>query len=517
MKKITIIFFILILIIITSIYTIFNIYIRLENKKEKKEDINSKEKITSTDLRIGITNFDNINPILSENINVQNISRLIFEPLINLSYDYRLEECLATEWNKIDKNQYLIKLRENVKWQDDKKFNSDDVIFTINMLKELKEKSIYYYNVKDIESIKKIDEYTIVITTKKEISYFEYNLIFPIMSSKYFSEKNFMQANENLNPIGTGMYYIEDNNPNNIVLKKNNEWWNNKELKIENITINLYNNINEEISDIGSNKIDLITSSTIDIDKYIDDTRNNIKKYVGRNYNYLVFNCNNYILEDKNIRQAINYGINKEEIIKNVFQDKYIKSEFPLDFGCYLYNKNSERTSYDKSKADKILKENKIRNINLKLLVNKDKDNEVKVANLIKEQLEDIGIEININERSEKQYKDDLKKSNFDIAILENIYSFSPNLSLYFGEDNISNYKNESIIDLLRNMERNIEEKSRKDIETIREYYNKDVPFISLYYNTNTLIYTKNLKGEYTPNAYNIFYNIENWYREYNK
>ena len=72
MKKITIIFFILILIIITSIYTIFNIYIRLENKKEKKEDINSKEKITSTDLRIGITNFDNINPILSENINVQN-------------------------------------------------------------------------------------------------------------------------------------------------------------------------------------------------------------------------------------------------------------------------------------------------------------------------------------------------------------------------------------------------------------------------------------------------------------
>ena len=66
-------------------------------------------------------------------------------------------------------------------------------------------------------------------------------------------------------------------------------------------------------------------------------------------------------------------------------------------------------------------------------------------------------------------------------------------------------------------MERNIEEKSRKDIETNREYYNKDVAFISLYYNTNTLIYTKNLKGEYTPNAYNIFYNIENWYREYNK
>ena len=49
------------------------------------------------------------------------------------------------------------------------------------------------------------------------------------------------------------------------------------------------------------------------------------------------------------------------------------------------------------------------------------------------------------------------------------------------------------------------------------EIYNDEVPYISLYYNTNAFIYTNNLKGNINPNSYNIFYGIEDWYREYEK
>ena len=181
----------IIIIIILVIYTIYNISISKERKKDNQEFIETKEKIIANDMRIGIINFDNINPILSNNVNIQNVSRLIFEPLINLSSDYRLEPCLATEWTKSDKNIYLIKLRENIEWQDGKKFDSSDVLFTVNMIKSLKNNSIYYSNVKNIKTITKIDEYTIKIITDKEVSYFEYNLIFPIMSSKYFNEKSY--------------------------------------------------------------------------------------------------------------------------------------------------------------------------------------------------------------------------------------------------------------------------------------------------------------------------------------
>ena len=42
--------------------------------------------------------------------------------------------------------------------------------------------------------------------------------------------------------------------------------------------------------------------------------------------------------------------------------------------------------------------------------------------------------------------------------------------------------------------------------------YLEEVPYISLYYNRNLVAYNKNLVAEITPNWYNIFYNIENWY-----
>ena len=515
MKRISIIILSLISLTITTTYVIYNIYIRRDITKVSNENINKKEKMISRDLRIGITNFDTINPILSDNINVQNISRLIYEPLLNLSYDYKLEECLATEWTKVNDKTYLIKLRKNVKWQDGKNFDSDDVVFTIDLLKKLKEKSVYYYNVENIKEIKKIDKHTIKIITIDEIPYFEYNLIFPIVSSKYFNEENF-NINRNVMLPGTGMYYIEDKNKKNIELKINANWWKEKELKVNNISINLYKNIIEEIRDIELNKLDLVTTSATDINEIIDKSKCNIKKYIGRNYDYIAVNCKKNMLKNRGVRKAIIYGINKNEIIEKVYNNNYVKSEFPLDFGCYLY-KNIEENNYNKEKAKRISKENKLKNVNFNLLINKNSDDKIKLAYLIKEQLKEFEVKITVVEKNEKEYEKDLENRNFDLAIISNTYGFSPSLNSYFNKSNLYNYENVKIRKILNDIENISEENARKEIENIKELYYRDVPFISLFYNTNALVYSKNLKGEITPNSYNVFYNIENWYMEYEK
>lgn len=523
----------IIIIIILVIYTIDNIYINKERKKDNQEIIKTNEKIIANDMRIGIINFDNINPILSNNVNIQNVSRLIFEPLINLSSDYRLESCLATEWSKSDKNTYLIKLRENIKWQDGKKFDSSDVVFTVNMIKNLKDKSIYYSNVKNIKDINKIDEYTIKIITDKEVSYFEYNLIFPIMSSKYFNEDNFNLNNKNINPPGTGMYYISDNTKSEVVLKKNTNWWEEKELKLDIINLKLYNNLNNALEDIKTNNIDLISSSLTTINEYLKGVQCNKIEYIGRNYDYISINCEDNILKDKNVRQAISHLINKDEIISEVYNNKYIKSDFPLDFGNYLYSENSSKINYDTDKAKELLKKsgwkyenknwskkenNKYRVLSIEILVNKNDKNRVKVCELIKNQLKKVGIEVSINKKETKSYEKSIKEGKYELALTGNTYSFAPLLDTYFMSDNIANYNNKDIIDKIKKIENNDNEEENKILlSNIIEEYNKDVPYVSLYYNSSTLIYSNNLKGDIKPNSYNIFNNIETWYREYDK
>lgn len=494
---------------------------------------NNKEKVISNNIRIGIIEFDNINPILSNNKNVQDISRLIFEPLFSLTEDYKLEPRLATEWSKLNDTTYIIKLRENVKWQDGNKFDSSDVIFTIDMLKSKENNSVYRYNVENISSLEEVDEYTLKITINEKIPYFEYNLIFPIVSSKHYDENNFKLESKNIKPAGTGLFYISDISNNTILLKKSVNELNSNKIQLDSINLKLYDSLLSAINAFKSGEIDIFTTSNRNIDEYLKSVKYTKKEYINRNYDYIILNCEDKVLENKEVRQAINSAINKEKIIKEVYNSKYKISNFPLDFGSFSYNTNNTIIAHDENVAKGLLVDNgwkyssnkwrktlnyRYLSIELNLLVNKNNSNLVKVAKNIKEQIEKTGIRINITEATEKQYDRYLKNKQYDLVLTSSNYGYSPSLNKYFENGNLANYNNEEIKNILNEVENITDENEIKQKYTrITEIYNDEVPYISLYYNTNTLVYSNNLKGTINPNSYNLFYGIETWYREYEK
>lgn len=526
------IIFILLVIGLISWAVYVNFFPKNELEKVDAYETNSeKEKVLSNTLRIGIMEFDNMNPILSNNKNVQDISRLIFDPLFTLTQDFQLEPALATEWSKLDDKTYVVKLRENVKWQDGNGFDASDVIFTIDMLKKGENHSVYSYNVEAITGIEKVDEYTIKITLKDRVPYFEYNLIFPIVSSKYFDENNFRLESKNLKPVGTGLYYISDISNTNILLKRSVTGWNKKDLKIESINVVLYPSLSGIINGFKAGEIDLFTTSNRKIEEYFKNTAHRAQTYINRKYDYIALNTKNVILENVEVRKAINSAIDKEKIVKEVYNQQYQISNFPLDFGSYAYSKENTTIAYDENVAKRLLMDAgwkysakkwrktisyRYRTIELSILVRKDNGNLVKVANKLKEQLEKIGMKITVNALDTKQYKEKLKKKNYDLVLVSSNYGYSPSLYKFLGEDNLAHYENEQIDNLLDRLE-NIEDidELKQSITVINETYNEDVPYISLYYNTNTLIYSTHLRGNITPNSYNLFYGIENWYREY--
>ena len=75
----------------------FTAYLLVKNKRESltqaELDQTSKKSNIQTDLRLAVAGFDTINPILSRNRNVQELSRLMYEPLINLDSSYKKEYC----------------------------------------------------------------------------------------------------------------------------------------------------------------------------------------------------------------------------------------------------------------------------------------------------------------------------------------------------------------------------------------------------------------------------------------
>ena len=188
----------------------------------------------------------------------------------------------------------------------------------------------------------------------------------------------------------------------------------------------------------------------------------------------------------------------------------------------YNLNKTSE---YNLNKAKEKLieggwnyKNNKwIKNgriLELNLLVNKNNQNRIKCANIIKEQLNKIGIIINIIEANNNTFNNYVKNKNYDIILSGNIVSITPELSTYFGENNISNMQDQESINILTEVKNiNDEEILKNRYLELLNLYTSNIPFISLYFNNVFILSNKELKGDMTHNWYNIFYNIDNWYK----
>jgi len=439
--------FIIIFLILTGIYII---YIKDNLGSEGVQAGNKKNKITK-EIIIGITEFDTLNPIKTKSLEMQHLTKLIYEPLIDITQDFNTKPVIAEEFSKIDNLTYIIKLNENKKWQNGENVKFEDIEYTINTIKE--SDSVYKENVEEIEKIEKISENTFKIYLNKEVSFFEYLLCFPII-----------KANDVDGKIGTGQYKLHTVSGDTIVLQNEGS---KIEIKIHESVAELYNAFSKE-------KIDLMITQNINYEEYIGKIGYNETIIPGREFYYIL--CEN--IEDAEERKQINQYINKEKLIYDLYNKKYIVADSPLGYGSYL-NKSKEKE----------YKENKIKQKTY-TLSNKIENKEI--AEKIKEQLEEKGIKINIlNYETEKA----------DLILKQKTMSITPNLNEILKNEEIKK------IEKIENKEILKEEYSK-----ILETYYEEAPFISLYFNSYIILRNNKLKGDFTGNWYNFFYNIETWY-----
>lgn len=487
-----------------------------ETKKETEEEVK--------EIKLGIASFDSINPILSKNKNVQDISKLIFEPLMTLTSDYKLETCLAKEWAKQNETTYIIKLKDDRKWSDGNKFTAEDVRYTIDRLKD--SDTIYASNVKDVTTVEVVDDTTIRIILSQEVPFFEYNLTFPILSSKYYSDKEF---NADIVPIGTGMYKVSEVQDTALILSKNEYYPESNNLKLDKITVTTYSSVGELYNSFKTGSIDLISTQNSNLKEYIGTIGYLSKEMKGREHDFIAFNTQSQILSQVNVRKAICYSIDKNNIVSSVFGDNYYTSSFPLDYGTWIYNEQEASSGYNLEQAKQILTDNgwtykyknwqktenyKTQRISLNFVVKASDENRVKVAGNIKQQLENQGFRINLIKANDAQYQSYLTNKNYDMILCSINLSVSPDLSTFFGSNNLANYSNEEVTSIMNEVKNsNDEEKLKQNYKRLGEIYKTEMPYLSLYNNKYIVAYSQTLAGTLEPNWFYQFYNIKDWHK----
>ena len=502
--------------------------VKIKNDEQKKEETPKEatqdEKPEVTELKLGVALFDSINPILSKNKNVQNISKIIFEPLITLTSDYKIEMCLAKECVKQNETTYLIKLRNDRKWADGQKFTADDVQFTIDRLKD--SDTIYSANVQNVTAVEVVDAETLRITLNQEVPFFEYNLTFPILSSKYYSDKEFTA---DIVPVGTGMYKVSDVQDSTLILNKNEYYPEADELKLDKITITTYPSIGELYNSFKTGSIDLISTENSNLKEYIGTIGYQVKEMKGREHDFIAFNTQNEILSQLNVRKAICYSIDKSNIVSSVYGDNYYTSSFPLDYGNWIYQEQDSSAGYNLEQAKQILVDDgwnykykywqktvnyRTQRILLNFVVKSSDTSRVSVAENIKTQLQNQGFRINLIKANDAQYQSYIANKNYDLILCSMNLSVSPDLSTFFGSNNLANYTNEEVTNIMNEVKNlSDEDKLKQDYKRLSEIYKNDMPYLSLYNNKYTVAYSTGLAGTLEPNWFNQFYNIKDWHK----
>lgn len=157
----------------------------------------------------------------------------IYEGLIHRSFDLALKPGLATEWAQVDPLTWEFTLRQGVKFHNGNDFNADDVLVSLDRIRE--PASNMTFVVSSIDKIEKVDDYKVRIITKFPDPTLLLNMPnFWIMDKEWLIENDAMAIAEgasvstfaNLNTNGTGPFKVVEWQPDTqVVLEPNDNWW----------------------------------------------------------------------------------------------------------------------------------------------------------------------------------------------------------------------------------------------------------------------------------------------------
>lgn len=494
-------------IMILMIFIIFSLVITGCNNKNKEDNIknSSNEEILESIRLEGGRDWGMSNPFLQD-------PRGPGTSKVKLMFDSLLEEdekgiipWLGTDWSVKD-NIYSFKINENAKFHDGKPLTTEDIAFTIdyyeenspinNVLKNENEFIINEYKIIDDHNIEFIVNNP-TATTLKQIGSF---LILPKHIWKdvndpytYIEEDAF---------IGSGPYMWGDyDSASGSYEFIGNMDYHGLRPAAKRV---FFVPVSDSILAFENNEIDITAVPADLISRYEDD--NNIEMITKDNdmgYKLLINMERIPEFKDVNLRKGLYKGINRKEIIEKVFRGLgEVGSPGYVPSTNHFYNPEVEKYSYNLDDAQEIFKDTDIK-INL-LTSNLDKD--IKISELIKNDLESIGININVLSMDGKLRDEKIFSEEYDFALVGNGgWGRSPDYLRTLFSDiskfSIRNphgmgpigYSNDKITNLTENQLLELDNNKREDLfKEIQLEISKEVPVIVIGTESSKVMFRKN-------------------------
>ncbi|MBR1442797.1 MAG: ABC transporter substrate-binding protein [Firmicutes bacterium] len=496
---------------------------KTETKAESNEAIQRKRLHGDGSITLSMRRPKTLNPLINSDHTVDNILKLVFEPLFTLDETQRPVPDLAESYSLSSDGMTLeVRLKDGLKWHDGTDLTADDVIFSLDTIKS-SPSEIYKSSLGNVESYASSGKKTVIINYSAPYGACLYNLCFPIIPEHYYKDALDEDSPQNLKPVGSGAYEFKSYRTVREVELESYPDYFKGEAGIKYIKVIITSDKDTDLYAFEQNITDAITIGVAEWGKF--STTNNIQAtaFNSNNFEFLGFNHHNEVLDNINIRHAIAHAIPRDEIIENIYVGNARSSIAPINPNSWLSAEDeTQQYEYSLEKASEYVRESGISEDRLKLtlLVNSENKERVEAAKLIIKSLNQTGFEITLLEKSYADYIQLLKDDNFELFMGGAVLSKTPDLrSLLLssgqgdGGLNYFNFSEAQMDTLLNNAVNARSEGEFLAAETeIQKYCSTQLPCIGIAFKDSILLTDTKIGGTITPTLNNSFDNIEKWY-----
>ena len=316
------------------------------------------EQILRVALRADIQDFD---PVYLEDAPTSGVAFQIYEHLVARDFDGTLMEGLAQDWEASeDAMVWTFHLREGVKFHDGSDFTAEVVKFHYERIMDPDTGShameSFRRNIKRIDAI---DDLTLEIELHEPNAAFIDQVI--ITNAGYIpSMEAVKELGDDLahNPVGTGPFKFNEWVPDTrVVLDRYEDYWKGP-AKLEQVIFRPIPETGTQMAELRTGGIHIMTTVPPEhLETLQADDEIVVLTEPDFNIRYLVYNMNNPLFQDVQVRQALNHAVDVENLVGEFLRGVADKAVGPFAIQSWAHDPNVPQFEYDPDRAEELLEE----------------------------------------------------------------------------------------------------------------------------------------------------------------
>lgn len=312
-----------------------------------------------------------LDPAFSTDIYAVTLIQQIFDGLVQFDQNLNVVPALATSWKvSPDGLVYTFNLRADASFHNGKKVTAEDFVYSFSRILDPEEESSalsFFERLKgaaayregervEVAGLKALDSHTLEITISEPFAPFL--SVLAMFNSKVVPREEVERWGKDFghHPVGTGPFRLQSWEGDQLVLAANSKYYEGSPY-MDRVEYTVYEGgqYDKIYDDFVAGGLEEAAVFGANREKLAFTTKYQFYRKPSLSLQFYGMNCLDKALKEKKVRQALNYAIDKERIVREVYQNQFLPAATILPPGMPGYYPENGAYAYDPEKAKNLL------------------------------------------------------------------------------------------------------------------------------------------------------------------